>query len=103
MSNFDNFDIVQISSKLAQRYHFVCKFNCKNFSILGSLDLLKLLSHQLFMNHPISTKSKRVPDISGQVMNETDLEETTIMIFQSLSQVHYEIRINSSIQQSNHG
>ena len=38
MSNFDNFDIVQISSKLAQRYHFVCNFHCKNYSILGSLD-----------------------------------------------------------------
>ena len=38
MCNFENFDIVQISSKFAQRYHFVCNFNCKNFSILGSLD-----------------------------------------------------------------
>ena len=38
MSNFDNFDIVQISSKFAQRYHFVCNFNCKIFSILSSLD-----------------------------------------------------------------
>ena len=38
MCNFDNFDIVQISSKFAQRYHFVCNFNCKIFSILGSLD-----------------------------------------------------------------
>ena len=38
MFNFDNFDIIQISSKFAQRFHFVCNFNCKNFSILGSLD-----------------------------------------------------------------
>ena len=38
MFNFDNFDIVQIFSKFAKRYHFVCNFNYKNFSILGSLD-----------------------------------------------------------------
>ena len=41
MSNFDNFDIVQISSKFAQRYHFVSNLNCKIFSILSSLDNAK--------------------------------------------------------------
>ena len=38
MSNLVNFDIFQISSKFAQRYHLVCNFDCKNVSILGSLD-----------------------------------------------------------------
>ena len=37
MSNIDNFDIDQMSSKFAQREHFVCNFYCKKISILGSL------------------------------------------------------------------
>ena len=38
MSNIDNFDIVQMSSKFAQGYYFVCNFYCKKISTLGSLD-----------------------------------------------------------------
>ena len=38
MSSIDNFDIVQMSSKFAQGYYFVCNFYCKKISTLGSLD-----------------------------------------------------------------
>ena len=34
MSNFDNFDIHQISPKPAQRWHFVSDFYCKKVSKL---------------------------------------------------------------------
>ena len=38
MSNFNNFDIDKISSKLAQRWHLVSYFHCKKDLKLGSLD-----------------------------------------------------------------
>ena len=38
MSNFDNFDIDQMSSKFAQIYFFVSYFHHRKISILGSLD-----------------------------------------------------------------
>ena len=38
MSNIDNFDIDQMSSKFAQRQYFVCNFFCKKNFTLGSLD-----------------------------------------------------------------
>ena len=46
MSNFDNFDIDQISSKLAQRWHFVSNFHWKKNFILGSLDDAKNAKRQ---------------------------------------------------------
>ena len=53
MSNFDNFDINQISSKFAQRWPFVCNFYCKNFFILGSFDDTENAKRQFFLGHPI--------------------------------------------------
>ena len=38
MSNFDNFDTDQISSKFAQRLYFVCNLYYKKISILVGLD-----------------------------------------------------------------
>jgi len=37
MSNFNNFDIDQMSSKLAQRWHFVSNFHCKKIIIIIQL------------------------------------------------------------------
>ena len=41
MSNFVNFDIDQIPSKLAQRKYLVSSFCCKKIFIQGSLDNVK--------------------------------------------------------------
>ena len=38
MSNIDNFDIDQMSSKFAKRLYFDCYFYCTKIPILGSLD-----------------------------------------------------------------
>ena len=38
MTNFDNLDIDEVSSKLAHRQYFVCNLYYKKNSILGSLD-----------------------------------------------------------------
>ena len=48
MSNFDNFDIDQISSKLAQRWHFVSNFHCKKTFVLGSIDIARNAKTQFF-------------------------------------------------------
>ena len=48
MSNFDNFDIDQISSKFAQRWPFVCNFYCKKIFILGSFDNTENAKRQFF-------------------------------------------------------
>ena len=53
MSNFDNFDIHQMSPKLAQRWHFACIFYCKKIFVLGSLDYAKNVKRYLFFGHPI--------------------------------------------------
>ena len=53
MSNFDNFDIDQISSKFAQRQPFVYNFYCKKIFILGSFDNTENGKRQFFMGHPI--------------------------------------------------
>ena len=42
MSNIDNFDIDQISSKFAQTWHFVSYFYCGKKFMLGSLDDAKM-------------------------------------------------------------
>ena len=55
MSKFDNFDIHQMSPKLAQRWHFVCNFYCKKIIVLGSLDYAINAKRHLFFGHPIST------------------------------------------------
>ena len=55
MSNFDNFDINQISSKFAQRWHFIFYFYCKKNSILSGLDNAKNAKRQFFLGHPIYT------------------------------------------------
>ena len=60
MSNFDNFDIHQMSPKLAQRWHFACIFYCKKIFVLGSLDYAKIVKRHLFFGHPISRKSVRL-------------------------------------------
>ena len=53
MSNFDNFDIDQISSKFAQRKHFICYFYSKKISILSGLDNTENAKRQFFLGHPI--------------------------------------------------
>ena len=55
MSNFDNFDIDQTSSKFAQRWHFVSNFYCLKISILSSLDIAEKDKRQFFFGHPISS------------------------------------------------
>ena len=47
MSNFDNFDIHQMSPKFAQRWHFFRNLYCKKISILGSLDYAKIAKRLL--------------------------------------------------------
>ena len=56
MSNFDNFDIHQMSPKLAQRWHFACIFYYKKIFDLGSLDYAKNVKRYLFFGHPILIK-----------------------------------------------
>ena len=54
MSNIHNFDIDQMSSKFAQRWHFVWNFCCKKISILGSIDNAENAKRQFFFfGHPI--------------------------------------------------
>ena len=54
MCHFDNFDIDQIASKLAQRWNFVHSFYCKKISVLDSFDNAKNAKRHLFFGHPIS-------------------------------------------------
>ena len=53
MSDFDNLDINQISSKFAQRWPFVCNFYCKKIFILGSFDNTENAKKQFFLGRPI--------------------------------------------------
>ena len=53
MCHFDNFDIDQIASKLAQRWNFVHSFYCKKISVLDSFDNAKNAKRHLFFGHPI--------------------------------------------------
>ena len=55
MCHFDNFDIDQIASKLAQRWNFVHSFYCKKISVLDSFDNAKNAKRHLFFGHPIPT------------------------------------------------
>ena len=47
-----NFDIDQLSSKFAQRQHFVCYFDYKKISILGSLNGAENANCLLFFRPP---------------------------------------------------
>ena len=60
MSNFDNFDIHQMSPKLAQRWHFACIFYCKKIFVLGSLDYAKNVKRYLFFGHPIYSTTRKL-------------------------------------------
>ena len=55
MCHFDNFDIDQIASKLAQRWNFVHSFYCKKISVLDSFDNAKNAKRHPFFGHPIFT------------------------------------------------
>ena len=57
MCHFDNFDIDQIASKLAQRWNFVHSFYCKKISVLDSFDNAKNAKRHLFFGHPIWNKN----------------------------------------------
>ena len=48
MSNFDDLDIHQISSKLAQRQCFVCNFDCEEIYTVSSLDNAENAKKKLF-------------------------------------------------------
>ena len=52
MSNFDNFDIDQMSSKFAQIQFFVSYFHYKKISILGSLDNAENCQKTTFFGTP---------------------------------------------------
>ena len=54
MSNISNFDVGQMSSKIAQIEYFVCNFYCKKIFVLGSLDDAENAKCLLFFDHPIS-------------------------------------------------
>ena len=70
MSNFDNFDIDQISSKFAQRLHFICYFYCKKISILSGLDNAKNAKRQFLLdtqyNHICHTQCNLVPALTTE-------------------------------------
>ena len=66
MSNFDNFDIHQMSPKLAQRWHFACIFYCKKIFVLGSLDYAKNVKRYLFFGHPIDRQTDRQTEITDR-------------------------------------
>ena len=51
MANYiSNFDTDQISSKFAQRWHFVDNFSCKKIFILGSLNNAENAKRQFFLD-----------------------------------------------------
>ena len=50
MSNFDNFEIDQMSSKFAWKSFFVPYSHYKKITILGSLDNAKNVKRQLFLD-----------------------------------------------------
>ena len=53
MSDFDNFDIHQMSLNFAQRQYFIRNFYCKKISILGSLNDAENENLHFFIVHPI--------------------------------------------------
>ena len=53
MSNFDDFNYEQISSKLVQRYCFGFAFHCKNRFTLGRQDDSKDTKRNHICNYPI--------------------------------------------------
>ena len=53
MCHFDNFDIDQIASKLAQRWNSVHSFYRKKISVLDSFDNAENAKRHLFFGHPI--------------------------------------------------
>ena len=53
MSDFDNFDIDQIPSKLALKKYFVSSFCGKIFFIQSSLDNAENAKWNLFMDDPL--------------------------------------------------
>ena len=59
MSYFDNFDIDQISSKLAQRWHFVSNFHCKKNFTLGGLDDAKNAKSFFFLDTRLGVSQKK--------------------------------------------
>jgi len=52
-SDFDNFDIDQMSSNFAQRQHFVYNLHCKKISFVGSLDNAENAILHFFIVHLI--------------------------------------------------
>ena len=100
MCHFDNFDIDQIASKLAQRWNFVHSFYCKKISVLDSFDNAKNAKRHLFFGHPIpkaernkqqnkeTTKEKNVTHITSQLPFSPSLRSsssTSISCSSSLS------------------
>ena len=71
MSNFDNFDIHQMSPKLAQRWHFVGNFYCKKIFALGSIDYAKNAKRHLFFGHPISIATTTMTATTKNVLGKT--------------------------------
>ena len=55
MSDFDNFDIDQMSSNFAQRKCFVCNSYCKKISFVSSLEDAENAILHFFIVHPISS------------------------------------------------
>ena len=56
MSNIDNFDIDQMSSKFAQRQYFASYFYCKKNFILGSLDDAENAKYLVFFTDSFEKK-----------------------------------------------
>ena len=54
MCDLDNFDIGQISPKLAQRQYFVYNFYYKKVSIVGSLNNAENCLKTLFLRTPVT-------------------------------------------------
>ena len=75
MCHFDNFDIDQIASKLAQRWNSVHSFYCKNISVLDSFDNAKNAKRHLFFGHPIYTYIEIGIDMFHAFMTEGVLEQ----------------------------
>ena len=91
MFNFDNFDIHQISPKLAQRWHFVCSFCCKKNFTLGSLDKAKNAKRQFFFGHLISnSKSLKQDNVSCELAVKIPMDHKRKMIRSNLTGPRYE-------------
>ena len=79
MSNFDDFDIHQMSSNFAERYYFVCNFYCKNFFIVGSLDDAENENLHFFIDHPISSLMMSITSTRHEV-DRPRFQEVIIVI-----------------------